>query len=62
MILAKRKAQVITWADSIKYADTDGDKISPIFVPLYLTVCVTCAGAGTAKPSDQKNDKACETA
>ena len=23
-----------------------------------LTVCVTCAGAGTAKPSSQKNDKA----
>ena len=22
----------------------------------------TCAGAGTAKPSSQKNDKACETA
>jgi len=22
------------------------------------TVCVTCAGAGTAKPSNQKNDKA----
>jgi len=21
------------------------------------TVCVTCAGAGTAKPSNQKNDK-----
>ena len=26
------------------------------------TVCVTCAGAGTAKPSNWKNDKACETA
>ena len=29
---------------------------------MRLTVCVTCAGAGTAKPSSQKNDKACETA
>jgi hypothetical protein len=27
-----------------------------------LTVCVTCAGAGTAKPSNQKNAKARETA
>jgi hypothetical protein len=27
-----------------------------------LTACVTCAGAGTAKPSSQKNAKACETA
>ena len=27
-----------------------------------LTVCVTCAGAGTAKPSNQKNAKVCETA
>jgi len=26
------------------------------------TDCVTCAGAGTAKPSSQKNDKACENA
>ncbi len=24
----------------------------------HLTACVTCAGAGTAKPSSQKNDKA----
>ena len=24
----------------------------------WLTVCVTCAGAGTAKPSSQKNEKA----
>ena len=30
--------------------------------PKRPTVCVTCAGAGTAKPSSQKNDKACETA
>ena len=26
------------------------------------TVCVTCAGVGTAKPSSQKNDKVCKTA
>ena len=30
--------------------------------PKRPTVCVTCAGAGTAKPSSQKNDKACKTA
>lgn len=41
-----------------------GDEV-PENVPLMLfqndsrpTVCVTCAGAGTAKPSSQKNDKA----
>ena len=35
----------------------------PLLLELYrLTVCVTCAGAGTAKPSSQKNDKALKTA
>jgi len=28
------------------------------FTDRWLTVCVTCAGAGKAKPSSQKNDKA----
>ncbi|MEK6750710.1 MAG: hypothetical protein AABZ00_00480 [Chloroflexota bacterium] len=32
------------------------------FSAKHLTVGVTCAGAGTAKPSNQKNDKACKTA
>ena len=34
----------------------------PIVEGKRLTVCVTCAGAGTAKPSSQKKAKACENA
>ena len=32
------------------------------FSAKHLTVCVTCAGAGTAKPSNWKNAKAWKTA
>ena len=32
------------------------------FAERWLTVCVTCAGAGTAKPSDLKNAEAWKTA
>jgi len=36
--------------------------ITPLREALSSTVCVTCAGAGTAKPSSQKKAKACKTA
>jgi len=48
---------------------TDGEQTPELNLPVTkfvyperkacgLTDCVTCAGAGTAKPSSQKNDKA----
>ena len=43
--------------DRVKYRALSFMFISSV----RLTDCVTCAGAGTAKPSSQKKDKACET-